>query len=91
MTTPERWSVGEPNDEGHSMVVDCQDVTIATVWQQPLDPPEWANENAHLIATAPQLLSALKAVYDAMPAPSTRKLTVAWDEMRAAIKAAKDA
>jgi len=39
--------------------------------------------NARLIAEAPAMLEALRALLDAMPAPATRKLTAAWDGARA--------
>lgn len=50
--TPERWDIGEDDADGNPRIVDCQDVTIATVWRQELDPPEWATNNAAFILRA---------------------------------------
>lgn len=64
--TPERWSVAEDTDDGDFLVIDCQEVTIARCYSQPLDPPAWAEANAALIALAPEMAQALEAY--ALPA-----------------------
>ncbi len=64
--TPGPWSVleDEHSDENGKFhkIADCQDVTVADVPIQPLDPQEWSQANARLIAAAPELLEALKAL-----------------------------
>jgi hypothetical protein len=60
--TTERWQLGveEDNPSDGIRVVDCQDVTIATIWKQPHDPERWAVSNAQLFAAAKDLLDAAK-------------------------------
>ena len=55
--TPGDWHV-EPQIQFYK-VCDEQGVTVADIPIQPLDPQEWAECNAHLIAAAPRLLNAL--------------------------------
>jgi hypothetical protein len=40
--------------------MDEQGVSIATCWKQPLDPSEWVEANALLIAAAPDMVEALE-------------------------------
>lgn len=57
LTTPERWEYHHESS-GHAVVVDCQDVTICRVYQQPHD--TWlALDNAIFIATAHNVLPKL--------------------------------
>ena len=60
--TTERWQlgVGEDNPPNGIRVVDCQDVTIATIWKQPYDSERWAVSNAQLFVASKDLLDALK-------------------------------
>ena len=62
--TPGDWSISEETYEDAILVSDEQGVMIAHVWRQPLDPPEWAEGNARLIAAAPDLLEALRTCRD---------------------------
>lgn len=56
--TPGRWHI-ESDIEGHFLVCDEQDISVARCYQQPFD--TWkAEDNAHLIASAPELLQALQ-------------------------------
>lgn len=49
--TPDPW---ESEDCGsYFKITDVQGVTVADIPKQPLDPPEWAEFNAHLIKSAP--------------------------------------
>lgn len=59
--TPEPWRISEALNDP-IVVVDVQGVAIATVWRQPLDPPEWAVGNANLIANAPEMWAALAVI-----------------------------
>ena len=61
--TPGPWTIEKTNDHDASYrVMDEQEVTIALCYQQPGD--TWkAKDNAHLIAAAPALYEALKAMY----------------------------
>lgn len=87
--TPEEWHIEETTTDGDIRIVDVQGVTIATVWCQPLDPEEWSQANARLIAAAPEMLDALKAqeMADADPEASRRKgyFDRALDMRRAAL------
>jgi hypothetical protein len=57
LSTPERWDYHQESS-GHAVVVDCQDVTICRVYQQPRD--TWmALDNAAFIATAHNVLPKL--------------------------------
>jgi hypothetical protein len=60
--TPGDWHV-ESHDHFYK-VCDEQGVTIADIPIQPLDPQEWAEANARLIAGAPALLDAALLVID---------------------------
>lgn len=61
-------------------VVDAEDVTIATVHNQPLDPPELLPANARLIATAPDLLAQCKYVLmDAEQMAEDPDVGLHWD------------
>lgn len=64
--TPGPWKLENPEMDGEILVTDEQDVTIATVWKQPLDPAEWAEANSRLIAAAPEMLDALRLCEDAL-------------------------
>lgn len=69
--TPGPWRIDE--EQGQPYVIDEQDAGVCTVWRQPLDPPEWADASARLIAAAPDLLAALESVQSAMLARDTDK------------------
>ena len=62
--TTERWQLGVEEDNPYNgiRVVDCQDVTIATIWKQPHDSDRWAPSNAQLFVAAKDLLEAAKAL-----------------------------
>lgn len=62
--TPAPWHEEDAPGSGNILVVDQQGVTIATCWKQPLDPVEWVDANARLIASAPELLEALDRAFD---------------------------
>lgn len=63
--TPEPWSIDTVQPDKHGIrIVDVQDCTIATVWRNPLDPPEWAEDNARLIVNAKKLFAAAVAALD---------------------------
>jgi hypothetical protein len=59
--TPAPWTLDTPEPDGEIIVMDEQGVSIATCWKQPLDPSEWVEANAQLIAAAPELLDALES------------------------------
>jgi hypothetical protein len=64
-STPERWSASKESS-GHASVLDCQDVTVCRVFQQPWD--TWqAITNAEFIALAhnamPYLLRAAELLH----------------------------
>lgn len=52
--TPEDWHLEDSPE--CILLCDVQDVVIATIWKQPLDPPEWAEGNARLLRVAPDML-----------------------------------
>ena len=62
--TPGPWHEGDLEESGNILITDEQGVTVATCWQQPLDPPEWVDANARLISAAPTLLEALERAFD---------------------------
>jgi hypothetical protein len=57
--TPETWRIDQEFYEDRIQILDVQDVTICTIWKQPLDPAEWAAGNACLIKAAPSIFEAL--------------------------------
>lgn len=62
--TPGPWHEEDAEGTGNIVIADEQGVTVATCWQQPLDPPQWVGANARLIAAAPALLEALERAFD---------------------------
>ena len=60
--TPGPWIIEETSDhDADYRVMDEQEVTVCLCYQQPED--TWlANDNAHLIASAPDLLAALQSI-----------------------------
>ena len=64
--TPGPWTLDTSEPDGEIIVMDEQDVSIATCRKQPLDPSEWVEANAQLIAAAPDLLGALQDMVDDM-------------------------
>lgn len=62
--TPGPWHEEDLGESGNILITDVQGVTVATCWRQPLDPPEWVEANARLIAAAPELLEALESAFD---------------------------
>jgi hypothetical protein len=70
ITTPERWSIYEESS-GHAMVVDCQDVSVCRVYQQPDD--TWrALDTARLISRVKNNLPALLEAAEALEAIRAR-------------------
>jgi hypothetical protein len=61
--TPEPWREEDGEEFGNILITDEQGVTIATCWQQPLDPLHWVKANARLIVNAPELLKALEDAF----------------------------
>ena len=59
--TPGQWRIEHYSD--FYKITDEQGVTIADIPVQPLDPPEWAEGNAHIIAAALKLLIALEDAF----------------------------
>jgi len=60
--TPDAWRIADESeqDEPYGIrIVDAQDVTIMTIWQNPLDPPRWAQQNAENIV---MLSNALRGI-----------------------------
>jgi len=57
--TPELWTVGEDHGE-YIEVLDCQDLPVAHVFRNANDPPEWATNNAEVIAALPGLLERIR-------------------------------
>jgi hypothetical protein len=75
--SPPRHTPGPWAAERHThfyKVSDEQDVTVADIPIQPLDPPEWAEGNAGLIAAAPKLLDALERAFDILDRIADRLL-----------------
>jgi hypothetical protein len=61
--TPEPWLEEDLGEHGNILITDEQGVTVATCWQQPLDPSHWVEANARLIVNAPKLLKALEDAF----------------------------
>jgi hypothetical protein len=62
--TPGDWHIEKHN--GFYKICDEQGVTIADIPIQPLDPPEWAEANSYLLASAPALLAMLETAFDTL-------------------------
>jgi len=60
--TPEPWRC--ERHHGFYKVSDVQEVTIADIPIQPLDPEYWAEANALLITASPRLLKALERAFE---------------------------
>ena len=61
--TPGPWLEEHLGEPGNILITDERGVTIATCWKQPLDPPDWVEGNARLLANAPKLLKALEDAF----------------------------
>lgn len=60
--TTGEWRIEAQGKKDHILITDEQDVTIATVWRQPLDTPEWVENNAKLMRAAKEMFDALKDI-----------------------------
>lgn len=80
--TPGPWHRNIAPASRYPTVFAGRNTHIARVITDGLSPEE-VEANIALIAEAPAMLEALRALVDAMPTPATRKLTAAWDDARA--------
>jgi len=60
--TPGPWRTEVEDETNRLLVTDVQDVIVAEVFKQPLDPNEWATNNMKLIAAAPEMLDILEGI-----------------------------
>ena len=87
--TPGPWRI----DEWGDIVAGLRDIAeTAHIWNDGGDDtlPEMRRANARLIAAAPDLLAACKALLDAIEGDSIAYWHPIWDDVRAAIAAAED-
>jgi hypothetical protein len=68
---PGNWHVERLN--GFHKVCDEQGVTVADIPVHPLDPPEWAEANADLIAAAPEMYDLLAEINQTFYVDGTSK------------------